>query len=167
MTTTDKPTPCWYVKDFADGWIKFYDVQCALTEAQETGAIMRYAHDGKYPDRPSELRQAGVDGGAALDALETMRSNGCLLPQRIQSQHWQNYEIVRTALASRASVDVHKLATAFCSEYYPDWNAPLKYDALGQQHGYTVENQKWMVSRVEKALNAIAAKFPDLIKESQ
>lgn len=42
-------TSCWYVKDFADGWIKFYDVQCALNEAEETGAIMVHSTTGDPP----------------------------------------------------------------------------------------------------------------------
>jgi len=33
----------WWVKDFADGWIKFYDVDMAIKEAKETGAIMKYS----------------------------------------------------------------------------------------------------------------------------
>lgn len=46
-------TPCWYVKDFADGWIKFHDVDMAIAEAQHTGAIMRYSADGSYPSTPA------------------------------------------------------------------------------------------------------------------
>jgi len=44
------PLSCWYVKDFADGWIKFYDPQMALKEAEETGAIMIYAPAGVRPN---------------------------------------------------------------------------------------------------------------------
>lgn len=45
-----KLTPCWYVKDFADGWIKFYDLDMAVAEAKVTGAIMRYSETGAYPN---------------------------------------------------------------------------------------------------------------------
>lgn len=53
------PTPCWYVKDYADGWIKFYDPQMAMHEAEMTGANMRYSADGKPPQIYTE-RKAGV-----------------------------------------------------------------------------------------------------------
>lgn len=33
----------WWVKDYADGWIKFSDRDCALQEAEKTGALLVYA----------------------------------------------------------------------------------------------------------------------------
>lgn len=57
MTDTPENTPglttCWYVKDFADGWIKFYDHDRACDQAMQTGAIMQYSVTGK-PPQPSE-----------------------------------------------------------------------------------------------------------------
>lgn len=35
----------WYVKDFADGWIKFYDDQSALEYAKASGAAMVFSYD--------------------------------------------------------------------------------------------------------------------------
>lgn len=42
-------TPCWFVKDFADGWIKFHDPKLAMREAMMTGATMFYSPSGKLP----------------------------------------------------------------------------------------------------------------------
>ena len=42
--------PCWYVKDFADGWIKFDDLNQAANEVIRTGAIIQYSLDGKPPE---------------------------------------------------------------------------------------------------------------------
>lgn len=40
---------CWYVKDFADGWIKFYDPMSAMDYAEDTGAIMKWSENGTEP----------------------------------------------------------------------------------------------------------------------
>ena len=34
---------CWWIKDFADGWIKFLDQDNAISYAKETGAIMQWS----------------------------------------------------------------------------------------------------------------------------
>lgn len=62
---TDALEGAWYVKDFADGWIKFHDPAMALREAQETGAIMRWSHTDPNiraaltaaPDTPERINQ--------------------------------------------------------------------------------------------------------------
>lgn len=63
MTTQpDELLPCWYVKDYADGWIKFYDLDCAVKEAMETGAVMHYSANGFYPaTRPTPRIDDQVD----------------------------------------------------------------------------------------------------------
>lgn len=74
-------TPCWYVKDLADGWIKFYDVDMAIAEAKASGAIMCYSENGAYPDRaqPSETPVAEKvrDAGTALDMIFQIMAAHC------------------------------------------------------------------------------------------
>lgn len=67
-------TPCWYVKDFADGWIKFYDVDMAIHEAKETGAIMRYSSDGLYPDAQQGKQESAGDRAEALKWLDDIKT---------------------------------------------------------------------------------------------
>lgn len=101
-------TPCWYVKDFADGWIKFYDVDMAIAEAKASGAIMRYSENGAYPDRtqPSEMPVAEKDEqvkyacgcvsclcntadqclGCGARSCKNFRGDTCHVPDRLLDQ---------------------------------------------------------------------------------
>lgn len=45
---------------------------------------------------------------AAINALESMRSKGSLLPQRLQSGHWKDYEVVRVALMDYVNQSVRE-----------------------------------------------------------
>lgn len=69
-------TPCWYVKDFADGWIKFYDVDMAIVEAKASGAIMLYSENGTHPEptrsQPSETPVADGVRHALVCATMTL-----------------------------------------------------------------------------------------------
>lgn len=66
--------PCWYVKDYADGWMKFYDVDCAIAEAKNTGAIMVYSENALPPDLASTPnKSAEVDLDALKREIETLR----------------------------------------------------------------------------------------------
>jgi len=77
-------TPCWYVKDFADGWIKYTNGVEAMKTIMDTGAIMCWSRDGNPPMTPPDNAEAmrvlvevvkplalkGVDGFAARKALQ-------------------------------------------------------------------------------------------------
>lgn len=52
---------------------------------------------------------------AARDALERLRQNGSMLPQRIQSKHWQDTEVIRTLLTALSAVDFELLGAALNS----------------------------------------------------
>lgn len=79
-------TPCWYVKDFADGWIKFYDVDMAIHEAKETEAIMCYSSDGSYPSRAD--RPAAMSGDRVSNAvIKQLDESIGKVPDWLKSKH--------------------------------------------------------------------------------
>lgn len=53
---------CWWIKDYADGWIKFVDQDNAIKYAKETGAIMQWS-----VGPPTNFRAEKISGLAVID----------------------------------------------------------------------------------------------------
>lgn len=56
-----KPIGAWFARDYADGWIKFYDVDAVIDYARETGALIRYWDGNGSPPIISHTENAVAD----------------------------------------------------------------------------------------------------------
>ena len=147
MTEKDKAalTPCWYVKDYADGWIKFYDQRIAIETIKETGAILIYSHDGSYPQSRATLAPAVVEpvSGAVPDGYiyEYDGQPGCGVHRSLKNEFWNGQYADRSIPYYIAAPEPEKAQKPSVEEMYYAidrvwrWVERAKWDkVLGMQN---------------------------------
>ena len=86
---------------------------------------------------------------AARDALERLRQNGSMLPQRIQSKHWQDTEVIRTLLTALSAVDFEALGEALGSIPKDTSDPEIISNWLFKNHEAVLETNRLVLSLVK------------------